>query len=487
MTESKLLQLIFTLKEEELNRLELFLASKFLNLETQPKKTNQLFQHIKKTLLEKEKGDWDQYLSRERVFPMLFPGEPFLSRKLEKIMSKLFQVIKSFVVLEFSGIRDNEIYQLLTLSRFYRERGLYQQFDLNMKKLKRLQQQTIQHDEDYFKYQYEIEKEIGEKESFYNNRKSDVNLTRMLDDLELWQLIQKLKLMNQIYLQKIHTNITLSTPTIQPEDIDRLLAERPEWDFPILKIHYHAFKLLYAYPDDNIEALEKLRTLLRKNECNLPSSEVYQFQSLIRTFTIKKHNEGNQSYLPLAFKIYKEHLQAGYLYPENQIHKASFINIVILGLKLNEVTWVAQFIQQYTDRIIGAKNPQAIVAFTLGLLHFTNKEYDKALDLVHFDYEDISLKIATKRLEIKIYYEQDSSLLEHRLDAFKVYIFRLGKKHLTPREKLANNNFIDVIRQIIHNKTLLNTERINKISKKTEQVELLADREWLSEQVRQLK
>ncbi len=487
MINSKLLEICSSLNEEELNRFELFLASKFLNTKTQPKKTLQLFQHIKQTIVKKEKIDWANYLAKEQTFQLLFPQEIFSSLKLEKIMSKLFSLIKSFIVLEYSEIQEDESFQLLTLSRFYRERGLEQQFDLNIKKLKKLQQKVATHDEEYFKYQYQIEKEIGEDKSLYNNRKSDTNLVSMFHKLELWQLIQQLKLLNQLYLQKVHTNISLESISIQPKDIDQLLAERPEWDFPILKVHQQAFKLLYSYPDDNIEALENLRNMLQQHQHNFPASEVYQFQCIIRTFTIKKYNEGNQSYLPLVFNIYKEHLKAGYLYIKNQIHTASFINIAITGLKLNEVDWVATFIHEHTDRILGSKNPQAIISFSLALLYFTKKEYNEALDLVNFDYEDTSLKIATKRLEIKIYFEQQSPLLEHRLDAFKVYIFRLGKKHLTTKEKLANNNFIDVLRQIIHNKTLLNEERIHKIYSKTEKLELLADREWLLEQMNLLK
>ncbi len=137
MINSKLLEICSSLNEEELNRFELFLASKFLNTKTQPKKTLQLFQHIKQTIVKKEKLDWANYLAKEQTFQLLFPQEVFSSLKLEKIMSKLFSLIKSFIVLEYSEIQEDESFQLLTLSRFYRERGLEQQFDLNIKKLKK--------------------------------------------------------------------------------------------------------------------------------------------------------------------------------------------------------------------------------------------------------------------------------------------------------------------------------------------------------------
>ncbi len=479
MINSKLIELCRSLNKQELNRLGLFLESKFLNQETQPKKTIRLFQFIKKVLTEEDEVNWSTRLTKAQAFAIIFEEATFQPKKLERIVSKLFNAIKSFIALECSGIQKDEGFKLLQLSRFYRERGLDQQFRLNINKLKKLQRDVTTHNDAYFEYQYQIEKEIGEEQALYNNRVSDVNLIQMFNKLELWQLVQKLKLLIKIYLQKVHANISLEAINIRPADIDHLLDEKPEWNQPIVKVYQQAFKLLYTYPDDNIEALENLRTLLQKNEQSLPAIDVYEFQSIIRTFTIKKYNEGNKSYLPIAFNIYKEHLQLGYLYQNNQIHRASFINIVIAGLKLKEVEWVEIFIHSHGERIIGSKTPHETVAFSLALLFFTRKEYEKALDLMNFDHQDKSLKIAAKRLEIKIYSELRSPLLESRLDAFKIYIFRLGKKHLTKREKLSNNNFIDVIRQIIHNKTFLNPTRVEKIHQKTEAIEHIADREWL--------
>lgn len=487
MIKSKLFETCQSLNFSELNRLQLFLESKYHNQDAQAVLIIQLYHYIKTNITDENESNWENLLSKENLFAAVFPDQDYITGKIEKLMTKLHKLVKSFISLEYAEENENKLFKSLALSRFYREKELLHQFQLNIQNIQKQHQKLKFRNEEYYKQLYLIEKEITENHTIYNNRKSDANLTSTIDKLGLWHLTIKLRILTEIYSQKIHTNISLKEINITPDDIKLLIKENPKWNVPVAQIYLQAFQLLYKYPEDDFPALKKLKKILKKNEQIFPAEELHSLQSIIRSYTIKKYNEGQNAYLAIVFETYQEHLNAGYIYYKNKIHAASFINIVTFGLKLNKIKWVEQFIHSHKKRLLGAKNPKAVIQLNLALLDFYKREYDKALEALDFNYEDVHLKIASKRLEIKIYYEQKSPILDARIEAFKVYIFRIAQQFLTPKAKTANNNFVDIIRQIIHYKTYKNKSRINKITTKINQLKVIADREWLIEILQQLK
>ncbi|MCB0643632.1 MAG: hypothetical protein KDC44_18420, partial [Phaeodactylibacter sp.] len=87
--------------------------------------------------------------------------------------------------------------------------------------------------------------------------------------------------------------------------------------------------------------------------------------------------------------------------------------------------------------------------------------------------------LAARRLEIKILYELQSPILESKIEAFKVYIFRLSQTKLPDKPKEGNNNFLDLLRQVIHPKTYHNPERAQKLLDKLAEKKVVAERDWL--------
>ena len=114
------------------------------------------------------------------------------------------------------------------------------------------------------------------------------------------------------------------------------------------------------------------------------------------------------------------------------------------------------------------------------MLAFYRGELAEALDYLDDYYENLYYRLTARRLEIMIYYEEQSVLLAPKLEAFKVYLFRLSKKEIPDKPKAMNNNFIDLLRQIIHPSTLGNEKRIQRLLKKIVVTERLAEREWLT-------
>lgn len=187
--------------------------------------------------------------------------------------------------------------------------------------------------------------------------------------------------------------------------------------------------------------------------------------------------------------MYQLHLEKGYLYQEDDLlNLSTFGNLVTMGLKLEQFDWVYNFIESCKGKITGTDAPEDIYSFNVAQYYFAIKDYDSSLDSLSFNFEDLYYKMAAKRLELKVYYEMQSELLESRMDAFKILTFRLSKKMLSTTHQKANNNFIDLLKQIINPKTKGNTGRIEKLIEKiNNQKKTLSEKEWLLDILESMK
>lgn len=93
-------------------------------------------------------------------------------------------------------------------------------------------------------------------------------------------------------------------------------------------------------------------------------------------------------------------------------------------------------------------------------------------------------EVSSKVLEIQVLYEQDSPLLDARLDAAKIFIFR--EKKIPAEKKLLLNNFLDMLKQILNPKTLGNRKRIEKLKEKIQALNGVAEHDWLTEKLNKL-
>ena len=114
------------------------------------------------------------------------------------------------------------------------------------------------------------------------------------------------------------------------------------------------------------------------------------------------------------------------------------------------------------------------------------KDYENALDHLAANYQDLYYHIAAKRMEIKVYYEQGSVLFEPKIDAFKIFIHRFSKKKLPETPRLGNNNFINALKQIRASGTRFDSQRIEKLTNKIEQQEVIFEKRWLLQKLREL-
>jgi hypothetical protein len=186
-------------------------------------------------------------------------------------------------------------------------------------------------------------------------------------------------------------------------------------------------------------------------------------------------------------KLFKTGIESGLLFENGQqIQASTLLNLVQTGLVCREFDWVKQVLERCRDQIVGVPNSTEFFNYNLANYHYHLGEYDTALDLLRDSSDNLFSGLMARKLELKIYYETDSELLDSKMDNFKLFIFRQGKKNLAENVYQMNNAFIDMLRRMTATGATGNRARAEKLRKQLDETPAVAERIWLQEQLGRL-
>jgi hypothetical protein len=207
-----------------------------------------------------------------------------------------------------------------------------------------------------------------------------------------------------------------------------------------------------------------------------------------RTYCIKKYKlTHDRSYQAELLEMYKQHLDLGVLFYDGCITPEAFKNIVTYSLYENELEWTKEFIENYGTKIGKTTNPQEMLNLCWANYYYHNEEYEKSLDLCNNNYQETFDQLTIRRLRIKIYYNQESVLLDDEVESFKIYVYRAynNQSNIPSAYYDTNRNFIDALRQILHSNSLNNASRLARIKDYVLE-KTCNDTEWLIEVIEEM-
>ncbi len=480
MHNSILLEIIGALEKEDLNELHKFISSPFFNRFSNSEEIIILFEYIQTCYPDLE----NPVLGKEATYLHLYPGQLFVKSKLDKRMSSLLKLVKEYLIYKYSGIQNEKEKRLLALGTFYKEKRLAKRFKGVLEQFSK-HSKTAASDIKFHHYQFLNHQLISEYNSWNNKRKGDdLNLHQTLKSLDTYYIVNKLQFVNALMIQnQFSADSNLKSLPLLP-DILNLIKEETYNNVPLIQLYYHIYFMLQ---EPKVEThYQNFKRNLNQYTNSLSPKILTQFQVYALNYCVIQYNNGNTFYLEEIFNLYNSYLTSGSLYYNGKLRPSTFKNIVHFGLKLKKFEWVKNFLDTHQFRITKTKSPKDVFQFNLAVYYFYLKKYEKSINLLSDTYEDFYYNLAARRLEIKIYYETSSPILESRMDAFKAFLFRLSKQLLSIEQKNLNNNFIDLLRQINHPKTLHNSVRINKILGKIQETAQLTEKSWLIEKINAL-
>lgn len=481
MRNSKLLEIIQALNKVEFHRLGLFLRSPYFQEKGLSKDELRLFAYLETQFPVFPPEEMGQ----ANVYQWIFPGQPYIPGKLGKMMSGLLKQIERFIIQEMHEVESDDFEKTMNLVAFFRQKGISRLYEITFKKLKKKQSQIIRKRGKDLYNDFLIEQEMADQQILYNKRKADLNLPAMLKSLDVYYLAAKLEYACALLSQSnFHIPVDLRDSLLILEKIAPFFEEDNFLRIPLIKSYAQVFLILQDM--DDLEAFAKLEQLLETVKDELPLEQLKSLQGFCRSFCVRQASQGNEQFTEKAHQLYRAHLEEGYLLHNGGLLAGNFRNIVSSGLKQKKYKWVAEFLETYKDKIIGTEYPQDAYHFNLAHYYFELKDYENALHYLADNYEDLYYHIGAKRMEIKIYYEQDSVLLEPKMDAFKIFIHRLSNKKLLEMAREGNNNFINALKQIIATATRYDSQRIKRIKEKVEKQEVIIEKKWLLEKIEEL-
>lgn len=479
MNKNFVTDIIESFNEEEIESFRQFLASPYFN-----KGNNSIFSALLfDVLLDVCQKKKISELEKSTLFEKIFPGKPIVESKIDKLMSELKAQLQTFLVTEAHLSEENEIKRALELTVEMRKRKLENRFVQSLESVKKLVQENLKESVPSEYYNFQIAFEEHNWQSVYNKARGDLNLHNAIYQLEAYYEIQKTEFLNRLLLQQRMSKLPNTVEKIFDSNWNPTQA--PAKRSVIFEITWQ-IHLLLKEPSPGVEGFFRLLKLLRAHEQEIHPESLAELYAYLRGFCVSLINDKQFNFFEVLHEIHKDNLERGYLFYENQISPSAFMNITQVALSVQDITWAKQFINQYKGFVAGENETLDFFRMNLALCLFAEKKYEEAMDNIPFGSSYSAYHLMAKRLELKIYYEMRSELLEFKIDAFKMFISRAGKNVLSPRLYETFVNFINILRQLNQSNGIKDNNRARQLEKRIKEKELIAEESWLLEKAREL-
>lgn len=427
-----------------------------------------------------------EQLKKKNLYDALYPGTQWVDGRLKKVMIALHKQIQAFLLIQHYFREENTFQRQLDLSEVFQKRGLKSRYDQIMQKTTRALEHVREKDAGYYFQKFQIEYTWSNQALSKNQTRGDLNIQRMLQNLGIFYHIRRLEMVNFFLNQQKLTHLNASgsifyamnensVPLAYMEESGDLFIQHKIFDFQ-------------QQENPTAEHFRELTKLLKHRESLVSTSVLQNAYTILRNYCQLLIYTGNKEYLEILHELHKDNLAQGDLYnPENgnKIPSSTFLNIVNVGLITRHYDWVRDFLDTHRNRILGDNDTGDFYQLNRAAYLFATGHYEESLDILPSAFPNISYHLMSRRLEIKIYYELESNLLEFKLDAFKMYISWASKKFLSKELRERNMDFANLLAQILQSKPG-DSNRKQRLIKRIGERVWAAERDWLLEKVRQM-
>lgn len=474
------IDVIQVLQKDEIEAFRDFLNSPYFNKRQNIEQTTLFFEAIYSAI---QHGRIES-MEKKDLSDQLFPGKPYVESKIDKLMSELKRLLERFIITQKYLDRQNERHHLLDFSIEMRLRGLEIRYQQSLEKTKKLMDTFDQESLENLLFRYLVAMEEQEWHSKYNRAKGDLNLPATILQLDNYYLTRRTALHNQLMLQ-----LRVAALPVSIEDFGVDTWEVPAKNLessPLLVIYWEIHRLFIKntwQPED----FDQLLQLIQKNEQLVQPESLAEFYAYLRSLCVLLIDDGYVHLYAVLHEINKANLERGYFYQDGKISPNSYLNITQVAIGMGAYEWAAQFVEQHKNMVVGENPSQDFYRMNKALYLFGEKKYDEALDTIPFGSTYSFYHLMARRLELKIFYELQSDLLDAKIDAFKMFISRAGRKVFSPSLHELYTNFVNFVRQINDSQGPKGRQRSPVLIKRINEKKLVAERLWLLEKARELE
>ncbi len=387
-----------------------------------------------------------EMLQKDKIYDVVFPQQPKVASKLEKLYSKLYTVIKSYILWKRFQQREYDFHRSLDWAKFLNSVGHVDKFERAMEKTEREFLLGIPMSEKILLHRFQFESLRQEWMSLMNKGKEDINLNQVVQSLGVFFEAHRIEYLNQIMLQKNLAQFGLSEDTVS------ILHSQLNLDIYYDNLLIRIPKIIneiFQSPIPPEPLVHQLYSELSVNESNIELEKLKNYYAYLRNFCSILINNGHNHLNGMLFDLLKRNLMQGYLYKDGGLHTTILLNITRAAIVAGEVEWAMSCIEQHKHQMIGDIDTNEYYNINIALCLFEKKEFEQVLTLLAPASLNIQYLLISRRLEIMCYYETNSELLPYKLEAFKVFIWRASEKYLSSGLKEGNKAFVNTLLQML--------------------------------------
>lgn len=471
MKDSRLINLLKTFSNKEIEKADKFIRSPFFN---ENKKIITLFQ-----ALVTFHPAYELTASAEKyAFEKAFGSKSYKEKDAYYLMAELVKVLEQFLSqLEYEKKPLNLGINKLAQFSLRNQNNSYLKID---KQINKQIDKSKLRNANYFLNQYRLNSERSTY--FFNNEKRNYNpyLQQSVHDLDNFYIGEKLRLLSELLAQQSVFERNYDKGFI--EDIVPALLDNEEELSELGKIYLRIY--LCSTANESDKHYMTLKELLNSHSAQFDRNEAGGMYLFAINFCIRKFNSGNQEYINELLELYKAMIEKDLLVDNNRISPWSYKNISTIGLRAGDLDWVRTFIEEYKPYL--PKNLQKTsYYFNLANYHFYKKNFLKAQEfLLRVEVEDTYFNADYRTLLSKIYFERDEfEVLDAYCESYQMYLRRNRK--VSQNVKKYYLNYIKFLKRL----SVINPrdkKKLNHLRERIETTSSLADRKWLLHKVDEL-
>ena len=481
MRRSRLIDLLKNLETRERTRFRELVFSPFFN-------KNQKIQGLCRYILAYAPTFDHENLRKEKIYPNLFPEEPYSELRINNVISDLLALLYEFLAWK----KYREVPQLqkdLLLSEL-QERELATHVNANLKRYRKIQDNSSHRNFEHFHHEYRLFEQLDRFSLVRGKRGYDESLQSKSDMLDLYYLTNKLRIACDMTSRNIVVNAGYQCHFIEEllQQVNQTQSELLE--IPAVKIYDKVYQMLRH--DRQESHYFNLKELLEQHIDLFPQGELRILYSYAQNYCVKMINSGNTDYYQEILDLYKILLRRKIIFKNGYLTQWSFTNIITAGIRLKDYDWTEDFIHEYQHSLL----PQVrhnVFTYNLAALYFEKKEYPQALQQLHdVEFTDAFYHMAAKIIQLKSYYILDEVEPFFALvEASRKYIRR--NRQLSDYQKQSNQNFLKMISRLYnlrikHPQTggTIFQEQWESLREQLNNTKSIANKDWLLQSLKKL-
>ncbi len=406
-------------------------------------------------------------IDKEGIFKIIYPQEQYQDSKLRLLLSDLLKAVEQYITI--SKVINDKDYSEMASLRFYKKHNLSKSYIHRLNKVERRLQKSKRKDQSHFEALMDFQLEQYE---FLSSQKRNQELA-FKDIHQTIDTIYYGRKLRWLCLALSHKMVYNQEYDLQ--NIELILEKSKELapDHPMIAVYLSCHAMIVQ---DTIVDFQLFRDTLSEYISHFDNEELKGLYLLGINFCIRHLNKGEKDFGKIGLELYARALDKGVLLTDGKISRFTYRNVAMMAIRVGDLPWAEEFSESYKSKI--AKQYQlSAYHFNLALIRYHDQDHDQSLDhLLHVNFKDPLIQLASKTLQLKLYYElKEWKLLDSHIDSMQVYLVR---KKILGYHKQNYKNIIGLVKQI-QRSNQYDTKSQAKLRTKIEDANPLTERKWL--------